>query len=73
MKIVDEHYGEIDEEDLRGTINDWILESMVEIRNTNVKKEKERKLFRMLGLAYRSKFPIKGEKYEMTEDVKDYL
>ena len=73
MKIVDEHYAEIDYEEQKGTLNEWVFESMVEIKNTNIVKEKERKLFRMLGLAYRSKYPIKGEKFEMTEDVRNYL
>lgn len=36
-------------------------------------KLKEQKLFRLLGLLYRSKFPIKGQKYEIDHDVKKYF
>lgn len=37
------------------------------------KKTREQKLFRLLSLLYRSKFPIKGQKYNMDEDVKKYF
>jgi hypothetical protein len=36
-------------------------------------KLKEQKLFRLLGLLYRSRFPIKGQKYELDLDVKKHF
>lgn len=49
------------------------MNTLIDIRNSNTVKEIDQKLFRMLGLYYRSKFPIKGEKYEMDHDLKSHF
>lgn len=41
-------------------MNQWVLDTLVEIKHSGPLKEREQKLFRLLGLYYRSKFPIKG-------------
>ena len=68
-KVLEESYAEISEEEYRDTtLNDWVIETLVDIRHTPPKQPKQR-LFRYLGLLYRSKFPIKNECLEMIADV----
>lgn len=65
MRIIDENYAEAhfeQDEEFPGTIDEWVVNSVVEIR-ASVAKEQSRKLFRLLALKYRCKFPIKGEKW----------
>lgn len=58
----------------RDTLNQWIINSLVQIKHTKKnEKLKEQKLFRLLGLYYRSKFPIQGHKYQLDDDVKKYF
>lgn len=56
----------------RDTLNNWMIDSLVEVRYASG-KEKESRLFRFLSLYYRSKFPIKGERFELASDVKAYF
>lgn len=53
-------------------MNTWVVDTLVEVKHSAT-KEKETRLFRLLGLYYRSKFPIKGEQFELDPDVKAYF
>jgi hypothetical protein len=61
------------EREYRDTMNEWIINTIIDVKHSNNVKEKEQKLFRYLGLLYRSKFPIKNEQYELDSDVKEYF
>jgi uncharacterized coiled-coil DUF342 family protein len=61
------------EEGARDTMNQWVMDTLLEIGHSGGAKEKEQKLFRMLGLYYRSKFPIKGERFELDDDVRGHF
>lgn len=67
-KVLEESYAEMNEEEYRDTLNDWVIETLVDIRHTPP-KQPEQRLFRYLGLLYRSKFPIKNERFEIAEDL----
>jgi len=41
------------------------MNTLIDIKHSNFVKGKEQKLFRYLGLLYRSKFPIKNELFEL--------
>jgi hypothetical protein len=53
-------------------MNEWVINTIIDIKNSKAKEE-DQKLFRFLGLYYRSKFPIKGEKFELDDDLKAYF
>jgi len=40
-------------------MNEWVMNTIIDIKNAKA-RETDQKLFRYLGLYYRSKFPIKG-------------
>ena len=58
-KMLEESYGELNEEEYRDTMNEWVINTLIDIKHTPP-KQPEQKLFRYLGLFYRSKYPIKG-------------
>ena len=65
---------DINNSQYRDTLNEWVIGTLTEIKlGKSSEKLKEQKLFRLLGLLYRSKFSIKGQKYELDEDVKKHF
>jgi len=55
-------------------LNEWVIETLTEIKHTkSPEKLKEQKTFRLLGLLYRSRFPIKGQQYDLDSDVKKHF
>lgn len=69
---VEEGFCGVDPSCERDTLNQWVLDTLLEISHSGG-KEKEQKLFRLLGLYYRSKFPIKGERFDLDPDVKRHF
>lgn len=61
----------------RDTMNEWIINTLIDIQSntkmTNKTERNEQKLFRMLGLCYRSKYPMKGELFTIDRDIKAYF
>ena len=53
-------------------MNEWVMNTIVDIKHTQG-KEQEQRLFRYLGLLYRSKFPIKNEQFELDQDIAEYF
>ena len=66
---------DINDSKYRDTLNEWVINTLTEIKymKNGSGKIKEQKLFRLLGLLYRSRFPIQGEKYELDIDVKKHF
>ena len=66
---------DINDSKYRDTLNEWVINTLTEIKHmkNGSGKNQEQKLYRILALLYRSRFPIKGEKYELDIDVKKHF